>query len=161
MKTQILMIAIAAGLTLNTLPAVAEGADSRPDFSTLDTDGNGALTLEELQAAGAARFAVADADGDGALSADELTAQMSERAERGVARMIDRLDENGDGLLQQAELEARRGGERADRMFARADANDDGSISAEEFEAAKERGDRRGGGKRGGKGHGRGHGDRG
>ncbi|MEY1556408.1 EF-hand domain-containing protein [Yoonia sp. R2331] len=159
MKTQILMIAIAAGLTLNAVPVAAQDRADRPDFATLDADGDGMLTLEEMQAAGAARFAAADADGDGALSAEELTAQMSERAARGADRMIERLDENGDGLLQQAEMQDSRMADRAERLFARADADEDGSISAEEFEAVKERMGKRGGGKRGGKG--RGHGGRG
>ncbi len=160
MKTHILMIAIAAGLTLNAVPVAAESADGRPDFATLDANGDGALTLEELQAAGAARFAAADTDGDGALSEEELTARMAERASKGVSRMMERLDANEDGLLQQSELQDSRFGDRAERMFAHADANEDGSVSEEEFEAAKERGGKRRGGKRHG-GEGRGHGGRG
>ena len=77
MKTAILTAAIIAGLGLVAAPAMAEQQRERPDFATLDTDGNGQLTLEELQAAGAARFDDLDADGDGSLSVEELAAQGS------------------------------------------------------------------------------------
>lgn len=163
MKTEILMVAIVAGLSLQAVPAMAQDAGGargdRPDFATLDTDGDGALTMEELQAAATARFAAADTDGNGLLSADEIAAARAEAQAERIARMVERLDTNEDGGISQAELEVvrRGGGQMAERMFERADANDDGRLSAEEFEQAQ---DRRGGGKRGGKGHGQ-RGDRG
>ena len=99
--------------------------------------------MEELQAQGEARFASIDTNGDGGLSAEELIAAAEGRAEDRAARMLERLDENGDGILQMDEM-PRRGGDRAERMFDRVDANDDGVISQEEFETAKERhGERR------------------
>lgn len=52
--------------------AMAQGAS----FSATDADGDGAVTLTELQAAfpeaSAEQFAVADANADGALTADEF-----------------------------------------------------------------------------------------
>lgn len=138
MKTKILMAALLSGLVLTAGAASAENHRERPDFATLDANGDGALTLDELQARGAARFAEADANGDGALSAEEMVAAAEARNADRVARMIERHDENGDGLLQQDELPTR-GQDRAERMFERADANDDGTISEEEFEVAKER----------------------
>ena len=160
MKTPILMAAIVAGFGLVGTDAQAQG---RADFATLDSNGDGQITMEELAAQGAARFATADTNGDGALSEAELLARASERAEGRaasiVARMLERLDANEDGLIQQTEMPTP-DGTRAERRFERADANDDGAISAEEFEAASERGGdgRRGhkGGKRGGHGEGRG-----
>lgn len=160
MKTQILMVAIVAGIILQAVPAMAQDMrGDRPDFATLDTDGDGALTLEELQGAAAAQFAKVDTDGDGLLSADELTAARAEAAEARVARMVERLDTNEDGGISLAELQVvRRGGDQmSERMFGRIDADDNGTISAEEFEQAQER---RGGGKRGGK-NGGSRGDRG
>ena len=154
MKTYILILALA---TSAALPPLAAAAQERglPDFATLDADGDGLITQEELQAAGDARFAAADTDGDGALSAEELQARIvanaGDRAAQGATRMIERLDANEDGLLQREEI-AERGGDRMERMFDRADSDDDGAISAEEFaEVAERRGDHRGGhgGKRG------------
>lgn len=146
MKTQVLMAAIVAGFGLVATGAVAQ---ERPDFATLDTNGDGAISITELQAQGEQRFATADTDGNGALSEAELLAQASERAENRAAKMVERmmekLDENGDGEIQQGEM-PERDSDRGERMFERADANDDGVLSAEEFEAAAdhERGGRRG-----------------
>lgn len=150
MKTEILMVAIVAGLTLQAVPAAAQERGARPDFATLDTDGNGELTLEELQGAPAASFAQTDTDGDGLLSADELAAARATAAEERITRMMERLDTNEDGGISLRELEVvqRGGGRMAERMFNRADADDSGTISAEEFEQAAERmGGRRGAGK--------------
>ena len=147
MKTTLLMAGIAAGFTLIAADASAQ---ERPDFATLDANGDGMLSLEEMQAAGDAHFASADTDGDGLLSEAELTAAASERAADRVARMLERLDTNEDGGLSQAEIEVvrRGGGEISERMFNRIDADENGSISEEEFEEVRERmGERRGGGK--------------
>lgn len=151
MKTPILMSAMILGVALSGLPAAAAGFGDRPDFATLDQNGDGSLSREELANAGAARFAAVDTDGDGALSAEELAAAGSERMAKRAERMIERLDSNDDGMLQQAELEEAREG-RGDRMFDRIDRDDDGAISAEEFEEVKERHGRGGKGHRGGKG---------
>lgn len=144
MKTKILMAVLLSGLVLSAGAAQAEDQRERPDFATLDLNGDGALSLEELQAQGQARFDAADTDGDGALSADELSAAASARAAERTAKMIERLDENGDGVLQLEEMPTR-GEDRAERMFDRVDADEDGVISEEEFDTAKERrGDRDG-----------------
>lgn len=147
MKTPTLMAAIVAGLTLVAVDAQAQ-EQGRPDFATLDTDGNGSISQAELQAQGAARFATADTDGDGALSEAELLAQAAARSEgratQMVARMLEHRDTNENGVLEQAELTP--DADRAAKRFARVDANDDGELSEDEFQNARpERGERRGG----------------
>lgn len=153
MKSTVLIAAIAAGLSLVAIDASAAGRSmsmDKPDFATLDTDGNGTLSLEELQNAGAARFAEMDTDGNGALSAAELSAAQDERMAQRAAKMIERMDENDDGELQADEMPDR-GDKRAERMFDHADTDEDGVLSQDEFEAAgKERG-----GRDGGRGHGK------
>ena len=144
MKTKILMAALLSGLVMTAGAVQAQEQRERPDFSTLDLNGDGALTLEEMQARGEARFAEQDANGDGALSADELSARAADRA----ATLIERFDDNGDGLLQLDEMPTRDERRQA-RMFDRVDADEDGTISAEEFEAAQERMDERRDGRRG------------
>lgn len=149
------------GLT-SAASALPRGHDSAPSFEELDANGDGAISDAEIAAFHDARFAEFDTDGDGSLSEAELTAMAeahaAERAAKGVARMIKRHDENGDGVLSADELPQPDGS----RMFARVDADDDGVISAEEFEAAAEKRAERGGkrGGHGGKGHGHGKGDR-
>lgn len=155
MKTALLMAAITAGL----VASVAQAADNddrgrrgpeRPGFEQLDLNGDGQLTLEELQGQHEARFAEMDANGDGTVTAEELAAKMTQAVVDRAAKMVERLDENGDGVLQADEMEpGERRGNMAERMFGHADANEDGVVTAEEFEAAmedaKERGGRRGG----------------
>lgn len=152
-KTVVLMAALitAAGITAAEARE-GKGEGERMTFAQLDTDGNGEITLAEMQARQAERFASIDTNGDGGLSAEELTAKASERADsdrvaKRVERMIERSDANGDGLIQADEM----GGDRQGKMFERIDTDGNGSISEEEFEAAqKKMGDRKkpGGGKK-------------
>lgn len=155
MKTPILMIAIAAGLTVQAIPAAAEGPQrERPAFSEIDADGDGFVTQDEMTAFGEARqaereaqraerFAAADTNGDGGLSAEEIVAAENMRR---AERMIERFDANDDGLIQADEMggpsdrAGNRGGDSADRggrMFDRLDRDDDGQISEEEYENAR------------------------
>ena len=141
MKAGLLALMIPAALSAPAFAQQAGGEPPRLIFQELDADGNGEVTLEELQAAGEARFARADTDGDGALSRDELLAQGQARAEARVDRMLERLDANGDGQLTVAEMEeAREGrgfgrrGPNPERMFERLDADGDGSVTEAEFD---------------------------
>lgn len=138
----------AAAIGLTTVAAMANNRG--PDFSTLDTDGNGEVTLNELQNAGAARFADADTDGDGFLTEAELVAAAQGNAQDRAARMIERMDADEDGKLSQEEVQERRRGDPA-RFFDRMDADNSGGISEEEFEEARANMRERHGGKRKGK----------
>lgn len=151
----LLPVGIAAGL-----PAFAqdEGRAGRGAevFAELDANGDGALSLEELQDR-PSRFDRADADGDGVISRDEMLAQATERAEAGVDRFFDRFDANGDGAVSEDEIAEVRDNNREDqrteaaaRIFERMDADGDGQISAEEFAEARAHF-----GERGGRGEGR------
>lgn len=107
----------------------------RPSFEALDSNGDGAITRDEIEAHRAARFASADTDGNGSLSRDELAARAKARMERRIDRMIRRHDADGDGALSPEELQSRhRGG-----MFERMDADGDGAVTAEEFADFKPR----------------------
>lgn len=127
-------------------------------FEEIDLNGDGVITMEELQNQRALRFAAADLNGDGVLDRDELIAAGRERAERRVDRLLDRADADGDGALSEEEIaefgDSREGGSRPERLFSRVDSNEDGVISREEYDEAVERiRDRR-------EGRGRGHRDR-
>ena len=120
-------------------------------FEQLDTNADGKITPEEMEARAAARFAEADANGDGKLTAEELQASFkrgnSERASKMSNRMLERRDANNDGALTLDEMRPKNGG----RFFERLDTDNDGAVSAEEFASMEKK--RKGRhGKRGGDG---------
>jgi hypothetical protein len=122
-------------------PTGFEGLGPFPllDFAAIDADKDGKITKAELEAHRAARVAAVDADKDGKLSATELKAQAMERAaaraDEMVARMIERHDSDGDGLISAAEMAA---GPAPGDIFDRIDRDGDGAISMAEAEAARD-----------------------
>lgn len=143
-----LAAALMAALSL-TLPATADakGRGAPIDFSAVDADKNGTLSLAELKAHRAARTTKMDTNSDGTITEDEIKSmiearaeehgrKMGKRAERGVKRMIERADANEDGVLTTAELTAA-GDKRVERMFGRLDADENGEISEDELRSAR------------------------
>ncbi|MEM8536631.1 MAG: calcium-binding protein [Pseudomonadota bacterium] len=137
MKTSVFLAAVLAALVAVSGAAQAQGQREAVDFDQLDLNQDGSVTMEEMQARRDARFTTTDTDGDGGLSVAEIVAAAEGRAAARAERMIERLDANGDGILQQVEMQTDRAAGRAARMFERADANGDGAISAAEFETAQ------------------------
>jgi Ca2+-binding EF-hand superfamily protein len=137
-------VAVLFGATLATSALAQPGPDGEGGpgpmlaemFGTLDADADGKVTLEELQAHRAAKFAAADANGDGLLDAAEALAfhqaEMAEMLERRAKMMIERHDDNGDGSLSAEEM----GESRLEDRFALIDTDNDGAISPAEAEAA-------------------------
>ena len=76
MKRILLALAVAGFASLSALAVSAQAAEM--DFSAVDTDANGMVSLEEAVAAGwewsEEQFDEADADGDGALNSEEFAA---------------------------------------------------------------------------------------
>ncbi|MEM6759360.1 MAG: EF-hand domain-containing protein [Pseudomonadota bacterium] len=128
------MIIAATAVAVTAVSAQARGQG--PDFATLDQDGNGVLTREEMQAAAQARFDRIDQNGNGQLSQAEIEAQSTSRAARRAERMIARLDSNGDGQLSAQELAERRDTARA---FDRIDRDNSGTITQAEFDLARQK----------------------
>lgn len=106
-----------------------------PDFAALDSNGDGKVTADEVTVLRQTQFAAADANGDGKLEAAEVTvwieARRAEREATMAARMIDRMDQDGDDALSLVELP---GADMANRL-GWLDRNADGAIDAEEFAA--------------------------
>ncbi|GAB5457406.1 MAG: hypothetical protein Hens3KO_04360 [Henriciella sp.] len=105
----------------------------------VDTNGDGNISLEEVEAAKAEKFSSTDLNGDGAITLEEMTASKEARqAERKAARTeraFARLDENGDGSITVAEFEAH-DAKRQMNWFEKADTDGDGLVTEAEREAA-------------------------
>jgi Ca2+-binding EF-hand superfamily protein len=75
------------------------------------------------------------------LDRDELLAAASGRMERGIDRMIERADADGDGAVSLEEMAEARSGRRGpgpEAMFERLDTDGDGSVTRAEFDDAVE-----------------------
>lgn len=143
-RAVVLASLIALGFAAAGTSVVAKGdrgGAPRIQFEEVDANADGQITLEELQAHRVAQFNEADTDSDGFLSAEEMMQRQevneSARAERRMARMMERMDADGDGQISLEETQARGDGS---RMIDRLDRDDDGAVSAEEFAQALGRG---------------------
>lgn len=136
MKNTVFIGLIAAtAIAVAGTAALARGDRHGPPaaFEELDINADGSITQEEMQTARAMKMASVDTDGDGFLSLEELEAGASERAKSRAGKMMERLDTNEDAKLSTEELEKPG---RGDRRFQRADADGDGAITKAEYDAA-------------------------
>jgi hypothetical protein len=97
-----------------------------------DANGDGQITVEEIEIHRAERFNAADTNGDGVIDAAEFEAAATQRAADRVAEraaeMFARIDEDGDGQLTADDLGGREG-----RLFEHADENGDGILTEDEL----------------------------
>lgn len=98
-------------------------------FHRLDANSDGVIDATEAAAApGGIDVMLADADGDGGVTIDELRDYLAIQA---LQRAFDRVDANGDGVLDAAEIAA---SQNPARILA-ADADGDGQVTQAEFDA--------------------------
>lgn len=111
-----------------------------------DTDDNGLISLDEFKAMKAARveqqFARLDTDADGFISAEEMQAaprrghekfgKRKHRKERNPAKAVKRLDADGSGGVSLQELEGKRFTPSSE-AFNAADGDGNGELDAAEF----------------------------
>ena len=114
-------------------------------FEEVDTDANGFVTIEELQAMQTARFEARDTDGDGFLTEEEIAAGYAAKAEetgrefnterlnKRIARTVRGLDIDNDGKVSAEEANTRD----VSKFVERLDTDGDGKISVAEMEAGK------------------------
>jgi len=153
-----------ATLIIATLPAVsfADGRNHDGDdhgrrgggpqaaqmLMSYDTDGDGNITQDEIDAFRTARLAEFDADGNGTLSLEEYQALWLDAYRERMVDNFQRHDDDGDGIVTLEEFS-----EDQANMVARMDRNGDGVLNADDRPERGERGGRDGRG--GGDVHGR------
>ena len=119
-------------------------SDRFQSFEELDLNDDQMISPNEVVGYAKAHFNKIDTNKDGRLSAEEVTemhmARAAEIAKSRHAKMVEKLDKDGDGLLSFVEMQAARKAPNIDRMFKHLDKDSDGMISAEEFASRKERG---------------------
>jgi Ca2+-binding EF-hand superfamily protein len=103
----------------------------------LDTNGDNAISFDELNFAVAKRFAYADGDGNGSVIKADVVSAIEENApfkrmKKHSGRVADRLfigiDINQDGTMTKSEIE-----NRLAKFYALADWNDDGKVEMAEM----------------------------
>ena len=124
MMKKTLTAAILIGSAALCATAFAKGP--KGDLSRFDKDGDGKISVSELEGRAKEFLGEADADGDGYITADEIEAfHEARRAER-EARMFP--DADNDGYVSRREFE-----DAARAHFDKLDKNGDGLISKEEM----------------------------
>lgn len=132
--------AILAGLLLGLAPvcaAAAQDMSGQRILQRLDTNGDGAISKDEMLAARQGLFKRLDRNGDGVIDENEIeTARQAidDRALAAEARLANRwrrMDRNGDGKVTEDEFQA------STPLFDLADRNGDGRLSADEIAAIR------------------------
>ena len=104
-----------------------------------DTNGDGQVSLIEINADQARMFTALDVDGDNSMSVDEIKRRGRSLEIFRTTTLFDLLDSNGDGKLSVAEVQAP-----SKRWFKRYDKNANGIMEAEELPQGHKRGGRHG-----------------
>jgi Ca2+-binding EF-hand superfamily protein len=135
-RTAMRRMGIGLPLLLAAFQGLAQnGPPPRLALQALDTDHDGQLSTQEIQAAPTSLLAL-DRNGDGQLTADEFQPRPQESG-ASSGELVNRLmafDKNGDAVLTPDEMPAR-----MQNLFARADSNHDGKLTAEEIRGVAER----------------------
>ncbi len=96
-------------------------------LKTVDADGDGAVTLAEIEDFKAAQLSSADSDADGALNIEEFDTIYRALTRSRMVDMFQDFDEDGDGVISTAELD-----DRVNSIVERMDRNGDGALTQED-----------------------------
>ena len=122
--------AIILSLTVNVAiagPGGPGGPGPGPLLMDFDTNQDGSITSDEVQAVLTERFTAADTNGDGLLTQDEMSIAHEQLRKEAAAKHFAGLDTDGSGLVSLEEFQATmppfggKHGGGAERMFSRLD----------------------------------------
>lgn len=92
-----------------------------------DTNDDGRITQEEIDAAQTERFAAGNADGNQTMSIEEFEPLFNREHREQMVRAFQRLDRDGDGQVTREEFDSRTAG-----LVQRMDRNGDGALTLED-----------------------------
>ena len=123
--------------TTDTKSTAGTDADSQKSarWTQADTDGNGTLSLAEIQASmptAAQNFAQMDANSDGQLTHDEMHAYKMQNSQNEIRQQFSAADRDSNKLIDQAEAASL---PMLADQFAKVDVNKDGKVSMDEMQA--------------------------
>ncbi|HET8934960.1 MAG TPA: EF-hand domain-containing protein [Polyangiales bacterium] len=130
-----LTFALVTGLAFGSTAAFAEGREHGHGnmLNKLDTNQDGKVTREELNADITTRFSAIDTNKDGKVTQEEASQYFTAKRDEMKQKFGERLkeaDTNKDGKWSQEELS-----KMPERRFAKLDANSDGFVTQQELEA--------------------------
>lgn len=96
----------------------------RTVFEAVDVDGDGSVTIEEIDAYRAARLAEVDGSGDGALSIEEFDTLYRAFTRPRMVDAFQALDADGDAQIAAEEIDTR-----VSRLVERLDRDGDGTLT--------------------------------
>jgi hypothetical protein len=100
------------------------GAMFQEVFAQVDADGDGAVTQAEIDSWRSTQMTAADTSGDGQISLAEFTPAWTAFMQSRIVDDFQALDEDGNGHITAAEMDARLG-----NIVTRMDQNGDGALS--------------------------------
>jgi Ca2+-binding EF-hand superfamily protein len=98
------------------------------EFAKLDSDGDGTVTVAELEAGFLARWTATDSNQDGKVTVDEFEAQSAARERERFAKQ----DTNSNGLLERSEVSRM-----PDEVFTKLDTDGSGTLTQAELAAGR------------------------
>lgn len=141
LNKQLIYAAVILNLGLSAT-AFAGGFGSRmANFAAqYDTNGDGTVTVEEIQAGRAEEFQQNDANGDAVLSLEELKTLMENKRNERIQTRFTELDTDGNGTLSVTEFQAGASEYKAyaaPTLFGLADTNGDNALDSAEMAVLK------------------------
>ncbi|WP_455207869.1 EF-hand domain-containing protein [Kaarinaea lacus] len=139
MKNQSLMYLVLFGMTVLSVPALADtdGHNGKGRFmSFFDTNGDNVVTMDEFNDAAAKRFDTIDTGKDGVVSKEEFQSYIAQKRSARHDEKFQSMDTNNDGQVSREEYISYKQ-KYAENRFQGMDTNSDGVVSKEEFDAHK------------------------
>jgi Ca2+-binding EF-hand superfamily protein len=96
----------------------------------MDGDRNGVISADEFRTGHEDRLSDVDTDGDGRVTLEEMETRAIERVREHIGERFSRLDADGDGAVSAEEFAAQ-----TDQRFARMDRDEDGNLTIHDMPA--------------------------